>query len=297
MHPMDNKKDRLVRGTAMNGRVRAFAVRTTELVDELRRRHDTYPTATAALGRTVTAAAIMGAMLKGQEKLAIMVKGNGPLGQITAESNALGEVRGYVSNPHVHLPSNSMGKLDVAGAVGTEGFIDVSKDLGMKEPYRGSVPIVSGELGEDFTYYFALSEQTPAAVGLGVLVETDNSVRVAGGFIIQLLPGLTDEQITEVEQAVGAMPSVTSVLDQGLEPEEMLRLLLPDAVILDELEVRFVCQCSRERIEQTLVSLGEHELERLIEEDDTAEVVCHYCNESYVFNKDELQVILDQAKS
>lgn len=166
----------------MNGRVRAFAVRTTELVDELRRRHDTYPTATAALGRTVTAAAIMGAMLKGQEKLAIMVKGNGPLGQITAESNALGEVRGYVRNPHVHLPSNSMGKLDVAGAVGTEGFIDISKDLGMKEPYRGSVPIVSGELGEDFTYYFALSEQTPAAVGLGVLVETDNSVRVAGGF-------------------------------------------------------------------------------------------------------------------
>ncbi|WP_342548054.1 Hsp33 family molecular chaperone HslO [Paenibacillus sp. FSL P2-0089] len=294
---MDNKKDRLVRGTAMNGRVRAFAVRTTELVDELRRRHDTYPTATAALGRTVTAAAIMGAMLKGQEKLAIMVKGNGPLGQITAESNALGEVRGYVRNPHVHLPSNSTGKLDVAGAVGTEGFIDISKDLGMKEPYRGSVPIVSGELGEDFTYYFALSEQTPAAVGLGVLVETDNSVRVAGGFIIQLLPGLTDEEITEVEQAVGAMPSVTSVLDQGLEPEEMLRLLLPDAVIMDELEVRFVCQCSRERIEQTLVSLGEHELERLIEEDDTAEVVCHYCNESYVFNKDELQVILDQAKS
>ncbi|WP_405105873.1 Hsp33 family molecular chaperone HslO [Paenibacillus sp. FSL K6-1217] len=294
---MDNKKDRLIRGTAMNGRVRAFAVRTTELVDELRRRHDTYPTATAALGRTVTAAAIMGAMLKGQEKLAIMVKGNGPLGQITAESNALGEVRGYVQNPHVHLPSNSMGKLDVAGAVGTEGFIDISKDLGMREPYRGSVPIVSGELGEDFTYYFALSEQTPAAVGLGVLVETDNSVRVAGGFIIQLLPGLTDEEITEVEQAVGAMPSVTSVLDQGLEPEEMLRLLLPDAVILDELEVRFVCQCSRERIEQTLVSLGEHELEQLIEEDETAEVICHYCNESYVFNKDELQVILDQAKS
>lgn len=187
MHPMDNKKDRLVRGTALNGRVRAFAVRTTALVDELRRRHDTYPTATAALGRTVTAAAMMGAMLKGQEKLAVMVKGNGPIGQITAESNAFGEVRGYVTNPHVHLPSNSLGKLDVAGAVGTEGFIDISKDLGMKEPYRGSVPIISGELGDDFTYYFAVSEQTPAAVGLGVLVETDNSVRVAGGFIVQLL--------------------------------------------------------------------------------------------------------------
>lgn len=294
---MDQKKDRLIRGTAMNGKVRAFAVRTTELVDELRRRHDTYPTATAALGRTVTAAAIMGAMLKGEEKLAIMVKGNGPLGQITAESNALGEVRGYVHNPHVHLPSNSLGKLDVAGAVGTEGFIDISKDLGMKEPYRGSVPIVSGELGEDFTYYFAVSEQTPAAVGLGVLVETDNSVRVAGGFIIQLLPGLTDEEITEIEHAVGTMPSVTSLLDQGLEPEEMMRLLLPDAVVLDELEISFVCQCSRERIEQTLVSLGQHELEQLIEEDGQAEVVCHYCNETYTFNKDELQVILDQAKS
>lgn len=294
---MNQKKDRLIRGTAMNGRVRAFAVRTTELVDELRRRHDTYPTATAALGRTATAAAIMGAMLKGQEKLAVMVKGNGPLGQILAESNALGEVRGYVQNPHVHLPSNSRGKLDVAGAVGTEGFIDITKDLGLKEPYRGSVPIISGELGEDFTYYFAISEQTPAAVGLGVLVETDNSVRVAGGFIIQLLPGLSDEEITEIERAVGAMPSVTTLLDQGLEPEEMLRLLLPDAVILDELDIRFQCQCSRERIEQTLISLGKHELQQLIEEDQQAEVVCHYCNEKYVFNKDELQVILDQAKS
>ncbi|AIQ15335.1 heat shock protein Hsp33 [Paenibacillus sp. FSL H7-0357] len=294
---MDNKKDRLVRGTALDGRVRAFAVRTTALVDELRRRHDTYPTATAALGRTVTAAAMMGAMLKGQEKLAVMVKGNGPIGQITAESNAFGEVRGYVTNPHVHLPSNSLGKLDVAGAVGTEGFIDISKDLGMKEPYRGSVPIISGELGDDFTYYFAVSEQTPAAVGLGVLVETDNSVRVAGGFIVQLLPGLTDEEITEIERAVGSLPSVTALLEEGLEPEEMLRYLLPDAVIMDELDIKFVCQCSRERVEQTLVSLGEKELERLIEEDDQAEVVCHFCNEAYVFNKDELQVILDQAKS
>lgn len=297
MHPMENKKDRLVRGTAMDGRVRAFAVRTTVLVDELRRRHDTYPTATAALGRTVTAAAMMGAMLKGQEKLTVMVKGNGPIGQIIAESNALGEVRGYAHNPHVHLPSNSQGKLDVAGAVGTEGFIDVSKDLGLKEPYRGSVPIVSGELGDDFTYYFAVSEQTPAAVGLGVLVEADNSVRVAGGFIIQLLPGLTDDEITEIERAVGGMPSVTTLLDQGLEPEEMLRYLLPDADILDELDINFVCQCSRERVEQTLVSLGAHELERLIEEDDQAEVVCHFCNEAYVFNKDDMQVILTQARS
>ncbi|AIQ71864.1 MULTISPECIES: Hsp33 family molecular chaperone HslO [Paenibacillus] len=294
---MEKKKDRLIRGTALNGKVRAFAVRTTELVEELRRRHDTYPTATAAMGRTVTAAAMMGAMLKGSEKLSIMVKGNGPIGQIVAESNALGEVRGYVHNPHIHLPSNSMGKLDVAGAVGTEGFIDVIKDLGMKEPYRGSIPIISGELGDDFTYYFAVSEQTPAAVGLGVLVDTDESVIVAGGFIVQLLPGLTDAEITEIEKAVGAMPSVTALLDQGLEPEEMLRYLLPDAVVMDELDINFACQCSRERVEQTLVSLGRDELERLIAEDEQAEVVCHFCNEAYVFNKDDLQVILEQANS
>ncbi|MFE4714533.1 MULTISPECIES: Hsp33 family molecular chaperone HslO [unclassified Paenibacillus] len=294
---MENKKDRLVRGTAFDGRVRAFAVRTTELVEELRRRHDTFPVATAALGRTVTAASMMGAMLKGQERLNINVKGNGPLGRVLAESNALGEVRGYVHNPHVHLPSNSLGKLDVAGAVGTEGFIEVIKDLGMKEPYLGSVPIVSGELGDDFTYYFAVSEQTPAAVGLGVLVDTDNSVIVAGGFIIQLLPGLTDAEITEIEQKLGTMPSVTALLEQGLEPEEMMRWLLPDAVLLDELDVHFACQCSRERVEQTLISLGQHELERLIEEDEKAEVVCHFCNEAYQFNKEEMQAILDQATS
>jgi len=294
---MEKKKDRLIRGTALNGKVRAFTVRTTELVDELRRRHDTYPTATAALGRTVTAAAIMGAMLKGEEKLNIIIRGNGPLGQIMADANALGEVRGYVHNPHVHLPSNSLGKLDVAGAVGTEGYLDVIKDLGMKEPYRGSVPIISGELGDDFTYYFAVSEQTPAAVGLGVLVDTDNSVIVAGGFIIQLLPGLTDAEITEIEHTIGTMPSVTTLLDQGLEPEDMLKFLFPDAVVMEELDIRFACQCSREKVEQTLVSLGKKELERLIEEDEQAEVVCHFCNEAYVFNKDDMQVILDQAKS
>lgn len=292
---MDNKQDRLIRGTAMGGRVRAFGVRTTGLVEELRQRHDTWPTATAAMGRTLTAAAIMGAMLKGEERLNIQVQGDGPIGQVVAEANPKGEVRGYVTNPHVHLPSNSQGKLDVAGAVGREGSLHVIKDLGLKEPYRGSVPIISGELGEDFTYYFAVSEQTPSAVGLGVLVAPDNSVIVAGGFIIQLLPGLTDEEITVIEQAVGAMPPVTSLLDQGLELEEMLRWLLPDVEILDELDIRFQCQCSRERVEQTLVSLGQSELENLIEEDGHAEVVCHFCNEAYVFNKEELQHILEQA--
>ncbi|QYK64976.1 Hsp33 family molecular chaperone HslO [Paenibacillus sp. S02] len=294
---MENKQDRLIRGTAMDGRVRAFAVRTTQLVEELRRRHDTYPTATAALGRTLTAGAIMGSMLKGKERLTIQVKGDGPIGQIIVDANAVGEVRGYVTEPHVHLPSNSMGKLDVAGAVGTEGFIHIIKDLGLKEPYRGSTPIISGELGEDFTYYFAKSEQTPSAVGLGVLVDTDNSVIVAGGFIIQLLPGLNDDEITAIENAVSSIPPVTALLDQGLELDEMLRWMLPDVRILDELDIHFQCECSRERVEKTLISLGESELEQLIEEDGQAEVVCHFCNEAYQFNKDELQNLLDQAKS
>ncbi|GAB6992580.1 Hsp33 family molecular chaperone HslO [Paenibacillus pini] len=293
---MNKKQDRLIRGTAMNGRVRAFAVRTTGLVEELRQRHDTWPTATAAMGRTLTAASMMGAMLKGKERLNIQVKGNGPIGQIVAEANSQGDVRGYVTNPHTHLPSNSQGKLDVAGAVGTEGTLYVIKDLGMKEPYRGSVPIVSGELGEDFTYYFAASEQTPSAVGLGVLVEADNSVIVAGGFIIQLLPGLSDEEITQVEQAVGGIPSVTSLLDQDLELEEMIRFLLPDFEMMDDMEIRFKCQCSRERVEQTLVSLGQSELEQLIAEDGQAEVVCHFCNEAYLFKGEELQHILEQAQ-
>ncbi|MDY8025344.1 Hsp33 family molecular chaperone HslO [Paenibacillus polymyxa] len=294
---MENKQDRLIRGTAMDGRVRAFAVRTTQLVEELRRRHDTYPTATAALGRTLTAGAIMGSMLKGKERLTIQVKGDGPIGQIVVDANAVGEVRGYVTEPHVHLPSNSMGKLDVAGAVGTEGFIHIIKDLGLKEPYRGSTPIISGELGEDFTYYFAKSEQTPSAVGLGVLVDTDNSVIVAGGFIIQLLPGLNDDEITAIENAVSSIPPVTALLDQGLELDEMLRWMLPDVRVLDELDIHFQCECSRERVEKTLISLGESELEQLIEEEGQAEVVCHFCNEAYQFNKDELQNLLDQAKA
>ncbi|MFB5763064.1 Hsp33 family molecular chaperone HslO [Paenibacillus medicaginis] len=294
---MEKLQDRLIRGTAMEGRVRAFAIRTTELAEELRRRHDTYPTTTAALGRTVTAAAMMGAMLKGEEKLTVQVKGDGPIGQIVADANAKGEVRGYVAEPHVHLPSNSVGKLDVAGAVGTSGFIHITKDLGLKEPYRGSIPIISGELGEDFTYYFAKSEQTPSAVGLGVLVDTDNSVIVAGGFIIQLLPGLNDDEITAIENAVGALPPVTSLLDQGLDLEEMLRWMLPDVQIMDSMDIRFQCQCSEERVEKTLISLGQHELEQLIAEDGQAEVVCQFCNEAYRFDKDHLQRLLDQVKA
>ncbi len=290
--------DILIRGTAWGGKIRVFAACTTQLVEELRKRHDTYPTATAALGRTLTAGAIMGAMLKGKEKLTIQVKGDGPIGQVVVDANANGEVRGYVHNPHVHLPSNAYGKLDVAGAVGRSGHLHIIKDLGLKEPYSGSVPIISGELGEDFTYYFAVSEQTPSAVGLGVLVDTDNSVLHAGGFIVQLLPGLTDEEITRLENAVAAMPPVTTLLDQGESPEDILRRVVGDGdlQILSTMDLHFKCQCSAERVEQTLISLGEQELTQLIEEEGRAEVVCHFCNEAYTFDKHQLKQLLEQAK-
>jgi len=294
---MEAQKDILIRGTAWGGRIRVFAVRATHLVSELQRRHGTYPTATAAFGRTLAAGAMMGAMLKGEEKLTVQVKGDGPIGQIVVDADAHGRVRGYVDHPQVHMASNSQGKLDVAGAVGRDGFIHIIKDLGLKEPYRGSSPIVSGELAEDFTYYFAVSEQTPSVVGLGVLVDTDGSVLHAGGYIVQVLPGLTDEEITRLEQAVGVMPPVTALLDQGESPEEILKFLVgDDLTIHDSMDIEFRCRCSRERTERTLISMGQHELEQIIEEDGKAEVVCHFCNETYSFDRAQLEKLLDQAK-
>ncbi|EHQ60711.1 Hsp33 family molecular chaperone HslO [Paenibacillus dendritiformis] len=292
----ENMQDMLIRGTGLGGKVRIFAVRTTGLVNELQRRHGTYPTATAALGRTVTAAAMMGAMLKGDEKLTVQVKGDGPIGQIVADANAHGEVRGYVTHPQVHLASNAQGKLDVAGAVGRSGFIHVIKDLGLKEPYRGSSPIISGELAEDFTYYFATSEQTPSAVGLGVLVDVDNSVLHAGGFIVQLLPGLTDEQINQIEHSLSVLPPVTALLDQGMELDELVTWIISDANVMERMPIRFQCQCSRERVERTLISVGKGELTAMIEEDGQAEVVCHFCNEKYSFGREELEQLRDQAQ-
>ncbi|MFC5406847.1 Hsp33 family molecular chaperone HslO [Cohnella soli] len=283
-------KDEMIRGTAWNGGLRVFAASTTALVSELQRRHDTFPTATAALGRTATAAAMMGMMLKGKERLTVQVKGDGPIGQIAVDANAAGEVRGYVDHPHVHLPSNSQGKLDVAGVVGLNGYINVTKDLGLREPYRGSVPIISGELAEDFTLYFADSEQTPSCVGLGVLVETDNSVIHAGGFIVQVLPGLPEEQLVRLEQAIAAMPHVTSLMAQGETPEGILRFLVGDELTIhDSIEPVFKCNCSRERFEKVLITLGKQELRSIIDEDGQAELHCHYCNEKYLFDDTQLE--------
>jgi len=294
---MDQQKDRILRGTALGGKVRAFAVRTTDLVEELRSRHDTFPVVTAALGRTVSAAAMMGAMLKGDERLSIQVRGDGPIGLIAAESNANGEVRGYVHNPHVELTNIRPGKMDVAAAVGRTGYIHVIKDLGLKEPYRGSVPIISGELAEDFTYYFAASEQTNSAVSLGVLVSPDYTVASAGGFIIQLLPGITDEEITELERALGAIPPMTEMLEEGLSLEDILKRVVPDVSILDEMDVKFSCDCTQERVERALISLGRDEIQQMIDEDGKAEVSCHFCNETYTFDVEQLKSVLERAKS
>lgn len=288
---------KLIRAMALDGKVRAFAADTKAIVEELRRRHRTTPVATAALGRTATAGAMMGAMLKGEEKLTIQVKGNGPLGQIVVDANANGDVRGYVDNPNVDLPLNAVGKLDVAGAVGTEGFIYIIKDLGLREPYRGSTPIVSGELGEDFTYYFAKSEQTPSAVALGVLIDTDYSVKASGGFIIQLLPGLSDEEIGQMEQRLAKLPPITSMLDEGKPLEDILGAVLGDVHILDRMELRFQCKCSRERVDNTLISLGREEIESIINEEGKAEVVCHFCNETYEYNDEQLNRILERIPS
>ncbi|MGG2197274.1 MULTISPECIES: Hsp33 family molecular chaperone HslO [Paenibacillus] len=288
------QEDYLIRGTAFGGKVRAFAVRTKHIVEELRVRHQTTPTATAALGRTVTAALMMGTMLKGEEKLTVQVKGGGPIGQIVADANAKGEVRGYVDNPAVDLPLNAIGKLDVAGAVGTDGFLYITKDLGLKEPYRGSIPIISGELAEDFTYYFAQSEQTPSAVALGVLVDVDYTVKTAGGFIIQLLPGLDGQEIAQLEKQLGELPPITKLLDQGESLESILKTLLPDVEVLERRDdIKFQCKCSRERVEQTLISLGRSELEQLLAEDGQAEVSCHFCNETYRFNGSELSELVE----
>ena len=289
-------KDLLVRGTAWDGGVRVFAARTTQLAGELQRRHDTYPTATAALGRAATAGVMMGVMLKDKQKLTIQIKGDGPLGKIVIDANASGQVRGYVDNPHVHLPSNAQGKLDVAGAVGKTGYLHVIKDLGLREPYRGSVPIVSGELGEDITYYFAESEQTPSVTGLGVLVDTDHSVLHAGGLIVQVMPGLPEQRLQQLEAAVAGLPQITALLDQGETPESMLKYLVgDDLTIHDRLEPVFHCACTRERVERTLIALGPSELRSLIDEDGKAELLCHFCNETYQFTKDELEALYRRA--
>jgi molecular chaperone Hsp33 len=283
--------DYLVKALAYDGQVRAYAARTTETVGEAQRRHQTWPTASAALGRALTAGVMMGAMLKGDETLTIKIDGGGPIGTILVDSNAKGEVRGYVANPHVHFELNEHGKLDVARAVGKNGMLTVVKDLGLRDFFTGQVPIISGELGEDFTYYFASSEQVPSSVGVGVLVNPDNTILAAGGFIIQLMPGTEEKTIEQIEQRLQTIPPVSKMIESGLTPEEILEKLLGkgNVKVLETLPVAFVCRCSRERIADALISLGSQEIQDIIDKEGYAEASCHFCNETYHFTKEELK--------
>ncbi|KOS31124.1 heat shock protein Hsp33 [Bacillus anthracis] len=275
--------------------MRAYSVRTTNTVSEAQRRHDTWRTASAALGRSLTAGTMMGAMLKGDQKLTIKVEGNGPIGPILVDAHANGDVRGYVTNPHVDFEGTEQGKLRVYQAVGTEGFVTVIKDIGMREPFIGQSPIVSGELGEDFTYYFAVSEQTPSSVGVGVLVNGDDSILAAGGFILQIMPGAQEETISFIEERLQKIPPVSTLIEQGLSPEELLYAVLGEdkVKVLETMDVQFNCTCSRERIESVLISLGKTELEQVREEEEETEVHCHFCNERYKFSKEDITNLIE----
>lgn len=286
--------DKLVRAISRNGQVRGFAAQTKVLVQELQRRQQTTPVASAALGRTATMAAIMGSMLKEpHHKVSIQVVGDGPIGKISVDANGKGEVRGTVDEPYVDLPLNSIGKLDVAGAVG-QGQIYLIRDLGLKEPYKGTSPIVSGELAEDFTYYFAASEQIPSSVGLGVLVKRQE-ILAAGGYLIQIMPGATEDTISALEQKIAALTSVTDVLSAGTTPAQLLQMLMGEQIdILSEQPIQFTCRCSRAKVEKMLFSLGKQELQAILQDIGKAEVTCHYCNELYHFTDEDLKQLIEQ---
>lgn len=291
--------DYLVRGLGFNGKVRAFAVRTTDTVAEAQRRHHTWPVVSAALGRSMTAAVMMGAMVNKDDKLTIKVEGNGPIGPMIIDANGKGGVRGFVTNPHVHFDLNNHGKLDVRAGVGTEGSLTVVKDLGLRDMFTGQVPLVSGEIAEDFTYYFATSEQVPSSVGLGVLVNPDNTVLAAGGFILQIMPGCDDEAITEIEAHLATIEPVSKMIEKGYTPEQILEAVLGKGhvKILDSMPVKFECQCSKERFGEAVLGLGKQEIHEMIEEDGQAEAVCHFCLEKYVFDKQELEGFIDELNS
>lgn len=289
-------EDYLLKALCFDGQIRAYAVNATKTVSEAQRRHDSWNTSTAALGRTMVASVMLGAMNKGDDIITVKVQGNGPAGAIVVGSDGRGNVKGYIQNPQLSLPLNDNGKIDVRGAVGTVGSLSVTKDLGMKEPFTGQVELVSGELGEDFTYYLANSEQVPSAVGLSVLIDNDDTVKAAGGFIVQVMPGATDETITEIEKRIADMPFVSRMIEQGETPETILNRLLGDENVnfLTETPVQFKCDCSMEKFSKALVSIGKEEIQAMIDEDHGAEATCHFCNNKYNFTEDDLNNILQE---
>lgn len=289
--------DYIVRATAADSQIRAFAATTKEMAETARSYHNTSPVATAALGRLMTAGSMMGVMMKGEKDLlTLKIQGSGPIGAITVTADSKANVKGYVNNPEVVIHANEKGKLDVGGAIGI-GVLTVIKDLGMKEPYVGQCELKTGEIGDDLTYYFATSEQVPSSVGLGVLMEKNNTVRQAGGFIIQLMPFTSDEVIDKLEAKLANVTSVTSMLDAGMTPEQILEELLGEfgLEINEKIPTQYHCNCSRERIEKALISIGKKDLQEMINDGETIEVGCQFCNKKYQVTVDELKELLKKA--
>lgn len=290
--------DYIVRATAAGGQIRAFAATTRGLVETARAAHNTSPVATAALGRLLTAGTMMGVMMKGdRDILTIQVRGDGPLKGITVTADSKGRVKGYVLEPDVRIHANGAGKLDVGGAVGN-GYLQVIKDLGLKEPYSGQVQLQTGEIGDDLTYYFATSEQVPSSVGLGVLMEKNNTVRQAGGFILQLMPFTEEAVIEQLEKNLSQVTSVTAMLEEGCTPEQILERLLEgmELEINGRTEAGFYCNCEKKRVAHALISIGKKELQSMIGDGKPVELKCHFCNSSYEFSVEELKELLELAK-
>jgi molecular chaperone Hsp33 len=293
--------DYMVRATALDGRVRAFALRATRTVGEMQQRHGTYPVVSAALGRTAMGALLLAAAaLKEEDQLLTLeVRGGGPVGRIICTATGGGEVRGLVGNPRAHARSARAGKLNVAGVVGSEGYLSVTKHLGMREPYQGMTELMTGEIGDDIAYYLLQSEQIPSAVGVGVFVQPDGTIPAAGGFLVQLLPGLDEDEVATIEREIADLPHPTSLILEGISPEGVLERIFPGGFeVLDRYPVGFSCPCSPERFEAAIVSLGTEEVERIIQEEELpyTEVVCHFCNEAYQFSPDKMQDILRAAR-
>lgn len=287
--------DKLLKALAFDKQIRVYVLDATQMVIEAQERHQTWHTATAALGRTLVATTILAGTLKGEDRMTAEVLGSGPVGHIVVDGNAKGDIRGYVANPEVALELNADGKLDVAGAVGLPGSLVIRKYISDTEPFSGQVPLISGELAEDFTYYMALSEQTPSSIGLSVLVNPDESVKTAGGFMLQVMPGATEETISTLEARLEKLGRFSDLLEKGLTLEELLIELVGENQyeILTEMPVRFYCDCSKERFAKSLMTVGREEIEAMIREDHGAEVVCHFCNEHYQFSEADLQELIN----
>ncbi|MCR5143715.1 MAG: Hsp33 family molecular chaperone HslO [Lachnospiraceae bacterium] len=291
-------KDYIVRATAADDAIRAFAINSKELVQTAQTNHNTSPIATAALGRMLSAGAMMGVMMKGEDDLlTLQVLGSGPIHGITVTANAKGEVKGFANETQIDLPLNDQGKLNVGGAVGV-GILRVIKDMGLKEPYVGTVPIQTGEIAEDLTYYFASSEQVPSSVGLGVLVDVDGSVLQAGGFIIQLMPFASDEVVEQLENNIKNIESVTNMLSKGMTPEDIINEVLAgfEVKFLENTDAKFVCDCSSERVERSLIALGDEDVADIIADGKPIEVKCQFCNKAYEYTIEELIEMRNKAK-